>query len=65
MKKHNYTLSTKEHVQLLRSHRNMSELDLALAMTLRGIRIKTSKIMKLSVLQSGGYDKTRFTIKDV
>lgn len=65
MKDHNHISASQKDIQFLRSHRKISESDIAQAMTLRGIGIKTSKIIKLFVLQSGSYDKTRFTIKDL
>ena len=65
VKEHSHPLASQGHVQFLRAHRKVTEADVAQARTMQGVGIKTSQIMKLFVLQSGGYNNVRFTPKDL
>lgn len=65
MKEHNYPLSFSEEAQFLQSLKNMRNADTAHVGTMQGIGIRTSQIMKLFVLQSGGYKNVRFTSKNL
>ncbi|XP_071923050.1 protein FAR1-RELATED SEQUENCE 5-like [Coffea arabica] len=63
--RHNHKLASPTSTKFLKSHRHISEADYAQAHVLRRVGMKTSQIMKLFVLQCGGYNNVPFTIKDL
>ncbi|KAI5675483.1 hypothetical protein M9H77_06433 [Catharanthus roseus] len=65
VRENNRVMTTHEHVLFLRSDRNVTEGDLEQTRTLQGVGEGTSQIMKLFVLQEGGYDMVRFIKKDL
>ncbi|KAK0573561.1 hypothetical protein LWI29_009874 [Acer saccharum] len=63
--KHNHKLSTGNHSQFLRSHRNVTECDIAQVQSLRSVGMKTCQVMDQLVDQAGSYATVGHTRKDL
>lgn len=64
VREYNHSLSSQDKVQFLRSHINISEGEIMQARTMQGLGMKMSQIMKMFILQSGGYENMIFPAKD-
>ncbi|CAL9000583.1 unnamed protein product, partial [Prunus brigantina] len=65
VKEHSYRLANSCEVPFLRSHRCVTESDIAQSIFMRKASIKTSRTYDYMVDQAGGYMKVRFTSKDL
>ncbi|KAK3221051.1 hypothetical protein Dsin_015021 [Dipteronia sinensis] len=62
---HSHQLASNYDTQFLRSHRNVNGSDVALAMSLRYVGVKTGQVMDFMVDQAGGYCNVGHTRKDL
>ena len=62
---HNHPLTSPNEVHLLRSHRHVSEGDLAQAKALRHVGVKTCQVVDYMGDQVGGSHNLRFKRKDL
>ncbi|TXG60714.1 hypothetical protein EZV62_012077 [Acer yangbiense] len=62
---HSHMLSPGNHIQFLRSHRNVKDSDLAHVQPLRSVGMKTSQVMDQLVDQAGSYAAVGQTVKDL
>ena len=65
VQEHSHELVKYEHVNFLRSHRNIDESTKAEINSLRKGGVQTSHIVNVLAMQSGGYSKMGFQRKDV
>ncbi|KAH9769827.1 protein FAR1-RELATED SEQUENCE [Citrus sinensis] len=62
---HNHNLTPPHHVHYIRSHRRLSEADIAAAFSLNAVGVRPSQIHEYMVERSGGYRDVGYLRKDV
>ena len=62
---HNHNLTPPHHVHYIRSHRRLSEADIAAASSLNAVGVRPSQIHEYMVERSGGYRDVGYLRKDV
>ncbi|KAL4306846.1 hypothetical protein AHAS_Ahas16G0219100 [Arachis hypogaea] len=62
---HNHEMVSEKFVNYLRSHRKISEVEIAQLTSMRGIGISISKIYESFTAQLGGFNKVSFTKQDM
>ncbi|XP_071917291.1 protein FAR1-RELATED SEQUENCE 5-like [Coffea arabica] len=62
---HNHQLANEEFVQFLQSHRSVNTGDLEHAILMHRVGIRIPQIVNLQAYQAGGYNKMRYTEKDL
>ncbi|XP_034201437.1 protein FAR1-RELATED SEQUENCE 5-like [Prunus dulcis] len=65
VKEHSHRLANSHEVPFLRSHRCVTESNIAQSMSMRKASIKTNRTYDYMVDQAGGYKKVGFTSKDL